>query len=313
MKYITVNTNPKESWKGIGHCFLNFLVPYILSKKYNLNFVYQKFIGNNCGTWAPIRSNAKCVDQPIYLWDKFLNFGQDELTLDDVKNIKQIKIPYIEPTECMWDNQIFKELFEKEYGEDILFVVPDDKDGMFAHIDWDIFNDNVLRNKYHLAKFKQPQPHNYLNKSIINIALHRRAGDVSEQNSFNRWVSLDYYLNIINNINKIKFDKPHLIHIYSYDIEQGEVDRLREKSNIQLHINENTFDTFHNMTNCDVLINGQSSFSIMASYLSYGIKLVTPWLNHWNNFPDQPDIIPIDSAGIFDSNKLMKALKYNER
>jgi hypothetical protein len=308
-KYITVNPNPREQWRGVGHQFMNFLVPYILSKKYNLRFVYQPFAGESDGTFAPKKSNAFQVDQPVKLWNRFLNFDENELTLNDIKNIKIIGIPNINPEECRWNHPKFKELFEKEYEEDILFVVPDTRDGMFIHIDWSVFNSNDLRNKYHLAKSKQPQPINYLNKCILNIALHRRAGDVSKENPFNRWIPLDYYLKIIDNINNIKFDKQHIIHIYSYDINKEEIIQLENKSNILLHINENTFDTFHNMVNCDILINGQSSFSIMASYLSRGIKLCTPWFIHFNNFPkDIKDIIEVRENGSFNENKLMEAM-----
>jgi len=313
-KYITVNPNPKNQWRGIGHQFMNFLVPHILSKKYNLKFVYQPFSGESDGTFAPKKSNAFQVDQPVKLWNKFLNFDENELALNDVGNIKRINIPNISPEECGWDHSKFKELFEKEYNEDILFIVPDDRDGVFIRINWNIFNDNNLRNKYHLAKSKQPQPLNYLDKSIINIALHRRAGDVSCETPFNRWMPLDYYLKIIDNINNLEFNKKHIIHIYSYDIDEKEIIQLQNKPNIQLHINENTFDTFHNMVNCDILINGQSSFSVMAAYLSYGIKLCTSWYIHWNNFPKNiNDIIQVYSDGSFDTLQLLRELeKKNE-
>jgi len=148
-----------------------------------------------------------------------------------------------------------------------------------------------------------------LNKEAINIALHRRAGDVSAKTPFKRWIELDYYINVINNINKIEFKKPHIIHFYSYDIEESELNRLKGIQNIQYHVNENTFDTFHNMVNCDVIINGQSTFSVMACWLSYAIKICTPFGVHWNNFINQNDIIVIDSNGVFDSTKLLKVLE----
>ena len=308
-KYITVNPNPRSQWRGIGHQFLNFLVPYILSKRYNLKFVYQPFSGENCGAWAPIKSGARCIDQPVKLWNSFLNFDQDELNLNDVKDIKQIKIPFINPQECKWDHPIFKELFEKDYEADVLFVVPDDKDGMFMHIDWDTFDDNSLRNKYHLAKLKQPLPIFYLDHRYLNIALHRRAADVTMNTPFNRWMPIDYYLKLIDNINQIKFNKPHLVHLFSYDIDSKEIEQIKNRPNICLHINENTFDTFHNMTNCDIIANGQSAFSVMACYLSHGIKLCSPWYIHYNNFPDQNDIIKVNKDSSFDCNKLLKAME----
>jgi hypothetical protein len=314
-KYITVNPNPNNQWRGIGHQFLNFLVAHILSKKYDLKFIWQPFKGENDGTFALKGSNAFQIDQPVKLWNRFLSFDRNELSLDAVEGIEQFEIPMIDPKDCKWDHPVFKKLFEKEYLEDVLFVLPDHKDGMFIHIDWDTFNDNslnCLRNKYHLAKSKQPACFDYLIDDItdsINIALHRRAGDVSENTPFNRWMPIDYYLTIIDNINKIEFNTPHNIHIYSYDMNPKEEKRLSDKQNVIMHINENTFDSFYNMVNFDVLINGQSSFSIMAAYLSYGIKLCTPWHTHWNNFPDQYDLINIDSDGNFDFNKLLKSLE----
>jgi hypothetical protein len=315
-KYITVNPNPRNQWRGIGHQFVCFIVSYILSKKYNLKFVYQPFSGENDGTFAPKKSNAFQVDQPVKLWNRFLNFDKGELTLDDVKNVRRIEVLYIGPEACFSLHPKFEKLFNKEYDEDVLFVIPDDKDGMFIHIDWEVFNDdniNCLRNKYHLAKSKTPQVCSTLNPNYINIALHRRAGDVSEHTPFNRWMPLDYYLNIINNINELDFINKHLIHIFSYDMDEKEIEVLNKKESIKLHINENTFQTFHDMVNCDILINGQSSFSIMCAYLSYGIKLCTPWHMHWNNFPKNIyDIIEVKQDSSFDVNKVLKALEIKD-
>lgn len=311
-KYITVNPNPKNAWRGIGHQFLCFLTSYILSKKYNLKFIWQPFAGDNDGTWASKKSNAFQIDRPVKLWNNFLNFGQNELTLNDLsKNlIHKIQLPYIE--QAKWDNLEFKYLLGSDLSTmdkpNVLYQISELSDGQFFHIDWDIFNNNILRNKYHLAKSKQPQTINYLDRSFINIALHRRAGDVSRNTQFNRWKEIDYYIRIINNINKIKFDKEHIIHIYSYDIDEEEIELLSGCRNVKFHINENTFDTFHNMVNCDVLINGQSSFSVLAAYLSYGIKLCTPWGIHWNDFPEQNDLIIINQNGSFDQDKLLKVI-----
>jgi len=300
VKYITGKTHGGNA--GAGHRFVNFLVPYVLAKKYNLKFVYQLFVEKD-------ESNIHKM-APAKKWNDFLNFGENELTINDLpKQLLKVNVPYVPQEVATWDHWIFKKELERPYKSDVLYCISEEKEGQFISIDWNIFNDNGLRNKYHLAKSKQPQPINYLDSSVINIALHRRADDVSSKTQFGRWISLDYYLNIIDNINKIKFKKQHLIHLYSSNIDPKEIDRLKEKSNIQFHINENIFDTFHNMVNCDILINGQSSFSVMAAYLSYGIKLCTPWNIFWNNFPNQPDIISIDSTGSFDSNKLLTIME----
>lgn len=323
MKYITVHPNPKNAWRGIGHSFTCWLVSYILAKKYKLKFIHQPFYGTTDGSFAPKGSNANQITVPVSMWENFLDFGNGELTLKDLPtNIEIIQLPHMNANildkkknyeEVKWDHPIFKKYLIEEHKENVLFKISELEQGQFIVIDWDFYKNNDLKKKYSNSE-QVKNFENYFIKDYINCAIHIRRGDVTKNLQYGRWEDLNYYLSIIENINNIKFDKSIKYHIYTKDMLDNEIKQLltfkaTHNLNIELHIDENVFCTFYHFTKADIFIMGCGTFSVLAAYLSNGIKICKEWDIFWNNFPkDIKDIIEVSADGSFDENKLMEAM-----
>jgi len=317
MKYITVE--PHGGWAGIGHQFCNWLVPYVLAKKYDLKFIHQQFIGDTDGTHASQGSNAYQIIRPVKEWNNFLNFGENELTINDLpKDLKIIDFPYINQEEATYNHKIYQTILsdKKFNNNNILYNVSKEKEGQFLCIDWNFYKNNDLKKKYNnsnqIKNFK-----NYFNLNNINIAIAIRRGDVTKDQQYRRWMDIDYYQNIILLLSKIEFIKQPIFHIYSWDMpinEQKRISAIRgllvNDQQLQMHINEDVFSTFFHMTKADIFVSGQGAFSLLANYLTDAIKLNTSFYMFWNNFPeDIKDIIKVNNDGSFDKNKLMEAIK----
>lgn len=301
--FITVK--PHQLNAGIGHRFANFIVPLILAKRYNLKYVYQPIVDKDESDihWAA----------PSLKWNEFLNFGENELTLNDLSDYQIMHLPY-------QDIGIYNNIYQTILSDNrfnhsnVLYKVSEKGDGQFIEIDWDFYRNNNLKAKYNNSQLVKDFK-NYFSNDYINCALHLRRQDVSQDTQYNRWKDLDYYLNIIDQLDNIKFNKPLMFHIYSSKMPEEELKKLVaykniRELNIEFHIDEDIFSTFYHFTKADIFISGQGSLSLMANYLTDAIKLTTPWYFHWKDFPENiKDIIPIDSAGIFDSNRLLKAME----
>jgi hypothetical protein len=307
MKYITVKTHNGNA--GIGHRFANFIVPLILAKKYGLKYIYQSIVEKD---ESHIHQMA-----PIKKWNDFLNFGENELTINDLpKQIHHaIRFPLIESKTAIWNHPIYQTILaDKKFNqENMLYRISDEGDGQFIEIDWEFYKNNNLKIKYNNSSLVK-NFENYFSKDYLNCAIHIRREDITKNTQHNRWKSLDYYLLIISNLNKIKFNKPIMYHIYSSYMPEEEknillLPEIFDKNPVKLHINEDIFSTFYHFTKANIFISGQGSFSLMANYLTDAVKLTTPWFFHWNNFPkDIRDIIEINSSSSFDKNKLMEAM-----
>ncbi len=53
------------------------------------------------------------------------------------------------------------------------------------------------------------------------------------------------------------------------------------------------------MVECDIFITGQGAFSVIAAYLSKGIKISIPWSVYWSKFPLDCNIIEVNKNGNF--------------
>jgi hypothetical protein len=327
MKYIV--SNPKANnggAAGIGHQFSNFLVPYTLAKKYNLKFVYQPFQGETDGTFDRKGTNFYQITTPVKAWNDFLNFHEGELATSDVpKGCKEIELPWLWKGKTTWDDIKFAKLIQDpglNQDLDVLFRVSSQADGQFIDIDWDIYENNDLKRKYNNSKqvknFKC-----YFDKDTTNIGIHIRRGDVTEANGYRRWMGLDHYFKIIENLSNMKELQDITFHIYVWDMLEKEKrvlssHRLPDKRQIKLHIDEDVFSTFYHLVASDIFVSGQGSFSLLVNYLTDAIKLTTPWkedvsgksIVYWDHFPDRiKEIVPVSSDGSFDILRLLGSIR----
>jgi len=317
-KYITVK--PHSGWAGIGHQFLNWLVPYMLADKYNLRFVHQDFVGDTDGTFAPKGSNANQITRPVKEWNSFLNLGVDEFRICDLdlSLFNTIEVPYVNQEEAVWNHSQFQTLLNSDLSTHdksrTLYKISEHSDGQFIGVDWDFYRKNGLKEKYNKS-IQVKNFDNYFDEDCLNIAIHIRRGDVTKETPYRRWQDLKYYLAIMENIADIKEVRNIVFHIYSWDMSKEERDILLlhecfGRREVILHIDEDVFSTFYHLTKADIFVSGQGAFSLMANYLGDGIKLTTPFYMHWKDFPqDIQDIIEVKPDGSFDQNKLLKVLE----
>jgi hypothetical protein len=114
----------------------------------------------------------------------------------------------------------------------------------------------------------------------LKIAVHIRRGDVSTTQNTDRFISVDFYIDVINNVTKILLDYSFEYNIFCDSIPFDEMNKLIlncVNSEINFHINTDINDTFIAFVNSDILIAGKSSFSYSASFLRQkGIILYVP-------------------------------------
>ncbi len=110
-----------------------------------------------------------------------------------------------------------------------------------------------------------------------------------------RWVPDSVYLNIIRQIRR-QYNNA-FFNIFS----DGTNDQLLTfvADDTAIRCKENVLRTFHHMVCADILMPGQSMFSVLAGYLCDGIKIGRPWSPHWFNFPKTNGFIEVNAEGDF--------------
>lgn len=272
---------------GIGHQFHNWLTGYLLSKRYGLRFVHSPFCGDI------IESQ---IDTPVQMWEKFLGFGRGFIREDQLPpDIKRIALPKIDWDESNWndvtcDHYIWNDLINARINDNVLFECAKDQ---FVGLGWDYFDVKTLRINYSLSRKKWPITTSF-DYDKFNVAIHIRRGDVTENGKYRvRWVGNDVYKHVMDQI-RSQFSYV-AFHIYSDGTEQDLSDIIHK--DITLHLKTNIFDTFHEMVSADMLMPGQSSFSVLAAHLCRGTILARAWSPVWDNFPNDKRFVIVDHEG----------------
>ena len=285
MSYII--SKPWGGHCGIGHQFHNWLTGYLLSSRYGLQFVHSPFCGD---TLEPQ------IGTPVYMWEKFLGFGRGFISEDQLpQDMERVALPKIPWDESSWDevtcdHPVWRDIIEKRIHNNVLFECAKDQ---FVGFGWDYFDAQKLRDNYLFAREAWPMttPFDY---DKLNVSIHIRRGDVTEDGRYKvRWVGNDVYKNVMNQI-RSRFDNV-AFHIYSDGTIQNLSDLIGE--DITLHVRTNIFDAFHEMVSSDILMPGQSAFSILAAHLCGGTILARAWSPIWSNFPSDGHFVIVDKEG----------------
>jgi hypothetical protein len=119
----------------------------------------------------------------------------------------------------------------------------------------------------------------------VTVAVHVRRGDVTPTSWTERYIPDEAVLRAVARLRAAlaPFGRPLHINIYS----EGTREQFRAYAaqGCHLHIDDDPFETFHNLVAADILLAGRSKFSRVAGLLSTGI-VVSPsayWsgLSHW--------------------------------
>lgn len=282
---------------GVGHEFRLWLTGYTLAQYYNCIFVHDPFCGSHTQTWDGVGR----LDIPVEQWESFLNFGNNELKITDLPSdipiINLSKFPTGQPVSRWAD------IITSHQKSDILFKCPFNQ---FIQMDWNIYAHNRFKAKYWEQRTKQPVPSHFVSGKT-SVAVHIRRCDVTPQRYPDRYLPNTYYKKVLEQIREVYPDAE--IHIYSDAKTINEFSNLAQIPNIAFHLQTNIFETFQALVSADILVTGIGSFSILAAYISNGIKITTEWNNGWNNFPTEQHIVPVTKQGNLSVQLLVIEMK----
>lgn len=272
---------------GIGHQISN----------YNSGLHYATFFG-----LKHAYVNFKNKD-----WDKFLGFGENEVTLDSLrkKGYKVRRLPYYG---CEQEYNMIREIIRSYSGEKVVFLNELDQ---FYREQYGVCDH--LKRKFNSAEARKTDEIIY-DKEKINLAIHVRRGDIgsaassSNSNISMRWLDNNYYENVLDNvINRIKEDEDFRdlcgkqnkdIDIYIFS--QGNKEDFKSFDrfgNVHFCLDMEEKKSFLHMVRADILITSRSSFSYKPALISEGIKICPP--GFWHDYPDDPKWIKADETGYF--------------
>lgn len=293
---------------GVGHEFRNWLTGYNIAEYYGLTFVHSPFAGDHVVPESKWKTVGR-VDVPVERWEEFLNFGRDELTLQDLPDkIRIVELPKI-ACHASVDNQQFAKIIKdnKSSDEPILFTCPFNQ---FLSMRWKLYLDNRFKNKYWNRRKCDPIPTPFLSDRI-SVGIHIRRCDVNELRYPDRFLSNAYYETIIKHILSL-FPRAD-IHIYSDAVDIEEFANLEQLPNTTFHLCTDVFETFHSLVTSDIYVMGTGSWAILTAHLSRGVKITTEWNDAWNKFPANQGIVPVTKNGNFSVQLLATELeKQNE-
>ena len=274
---------------NIGHQLTNCLAGHLLAKQYGLTYVHQPF------------------SRPE--WETFLGMGYGVQTFAELRatEIKVVRLPQLPKTQM--PGFLETALTRTYHRQPVLFSLNDlsCRDLTSAV--------PLLRRQYEHARQLAPMA-SYFTADRLNVALHIRRGDVAKMRAENdsnwreRWVEVDYFVNVARGIIQALPAVPIAFHVYS----QGntpELDPLRALPNVHFHLDEDARISFHHMSIADILVCSPSSFSFKAGMISRGVKLMKyPW---WHDVPDNDEWIRCSADGTFPLEKLARIITLKHR
>ena len=209
------------------------------------------------------------VHTPISNVQHILNFGDqlkywnNYLNFNNYKSINSLNL------DTLNKKNVRKPVFFWKKSNTIYFVR-----NCHQFTDHHLVDYQVIRS---LKKIYKPANLNRF-ENVLNIAIHVRRGDVSEDNiNSSRYTPLNILNKLLKDIIKIasenRFD--YLINLYS----QGKENDFSGLGDIKVNyrLDENEFSTFKSLVESDILITAKSSFSYTAALFSDGIILYEPF------------------------------------
>jgi hypothetical protein len=281
-------TYDNDIWHdGFGAQIQRILSVYVLSTIFNLNYYHSNiFLNKNINGLS-----LKDITDDAYL-EKFNNLFIELNNNSTIEFNEEIRINQFDFDEINF-------IISKQIDYNVLIRIS----GCHGYID---NNPTILEKVI-------PPSLNWIDNKInehLNIACHIRRGDVSLTENVGRYVAIDVYIDIINNLTSILSGYSFEYNIYCDSITLDEMNQLIMKcatSKITFHINIDVIETFMAFVNADILISGKSSFSYAASFLRQkGIILYIPIQHAYSE-----KHLKLDSANsiIENKEKIYKQLK----
>ena len=302
--------NRFDGCAAIGHRFLSWLIGPVLSQRYGIRYIYNDIVPEELDSgWNEFLGFDKIVPS------KLNEIGAPQYSLENIKNYKIIDMPRA-PWDARYDHPVILETINKykhtsiTEDDNIVLKIPP---GQGLEIDWSYWLNNDLREKYDFARQKNPVLLDN-NSNYIDIVIHWRMGDISQQNQPERWLADKQYYILIQNIqNTLKqTNKKYTIKIVS----EGNIQDFGCVRNLDVEflLNEDPKIAFHRLVAANILVPAKSAFSTLACYLNKKIIFVIPFSIYFNqHYPHNDNfknMIDVDSDMDFDVNKIRSILKH---
>lgn len=281
MKYIVSRpidfTDPDIGRSSSGHKFHNWITGLYLSKLYDLEYIY-----------SPFTEDAE-------RYESFLNLHTGYKKLSDIQFDKVYPISLNFCHDETLPQTIYYESLER-FGN-FVSTLPH---GAVIDLGHNPFPGMLTQHYEKVIPELQKAYWSltrrislFFNENKKNVAIHIRRGDISLNNNPDRWLDLTHYRNIIWNLNR-ELGK-NTIEIYVFSEGRPEEFEDLAADNVNLVLGGSDLAALHHMCSADILVTGQSSFSIMAAYFNKGTTIYTPLKNFmygWNN----DNVMPYDKV-----------------
>ena len=268
MKYIQSQpiefTDPDIGRSSSGHKFHNWITGLYLSKLLGMEYVYspftqdaeryEQFLNLHTG-WKPYQAGM-----PIVQLTEQLDFCHDPSTPHLVYSDTVHKLRSV--VTAMPDNTVLR-------------LPPNPLPGLLTQ--FRPFVVNELRNAYWAIPRESSR---WWDPNRVNIAIHIRRGDITNQRNPDRWLDLIYYEGVVELLFK---DYPQASIVVFSEGDPHQFESL-ERMGAKVVLGGADLPAFHHMALADVLVTGQSSWSIMASYFNRGAIRITPLKNFMYNW-----------------------------
>jgi len=272
MKYIISSpipfTDPDLGRSSSGHKFHNWITGLYLSKLFNLEYIYTPFT------------------QDAERYENFLNLHTGYRHLSDIGPVKA----YTTTHDFCHDDAMYEGFYVKSLKrfEQFIASIPE---GSLINLGHNPFP-GMLTQHYEQVIPELQKAYWKLDRNInliylkdkVSVAIHIRRGDINFNNNPDRWLDLTHYRNIIGNLNRELGENNLDICIFS----EGQPEDFKDlaTSNVRIILGGSDLVAIHHMCSADILVTGQSSFSIMAAYFNKNFVIYTPLKNFmykWGN------------------------------
>lgn len=280
----------EEMYDGIGAQFQRIISLYLLTKEFHLNYYHTNIIFNK-NSYSPEFKILK-----------------DIVNESDVEKFNELFVELKYNGHIEFENEI--KMFSFNIDEiNAIICNPVDYNVLIKIC---MCNNFIDSNPTILEKVVPPSLY-WIDSKVsehLHIAVHIRRGDVSLTENVGRYVYIDDYIDIINQLTSILSGYSFEYNIYCDSITSYEMNQLTincSTSKIIFHINTDVVETFMAFVNADILIAGKSSFSYSASFLRQkGIVLHIPIQHAYSE-----KHLKLDSANsiIENKEKIYKQLK----
>ncbi|MDP5015757.1 MAG: hypothetical protein NWQ43_00315 [Dolichospermum sp.] len=252
----------KHGWKGFITCSgkkdgagaqaLAIMSTILFARDLGLTYLHTPF--------SQIAHNSDRNNLWEYKWENFLSLGKGELHINDVQKsgIEVVDLYKLSKLSINKPNILYNVRECHKYAN----LFPD----RYLNLS------NIFRTKY-LASDKTIYDLNTSSQKI-NVAIHVRRGDINSSGLYSvRYTHNSCILNILNRIIKVLNDLGLDSSICLYS--QGKIEDFGELQNLNInfHLNQCVFTTFHQLVTADIFLMSKSTFSYTAALLSEGIKI----------------------------------------